>query len=1331
VDYISLTCNATNLDLTNISLYTNSTGTWQLNQTVQLGGTGEWNMTFGTNGVDAPYDVIVDNNGDVYVVGRGDNLSYPGSGADWWIKKFDSDGVEITTNNWNGSFDAGGPEIASSVAIDNNSGDVYVVGYGYNLSYPGSGFDWWLKKFSSSGVEIVSNSWNASFDASGETDNALSVAVYQSTGDVYVAGSGQNLVNASSGTDWWIKKFNSSGVEDGANWNLSFDARGGTDIPPSVAVDQSTGEVYVVGYAQNLINPSSDYDWWIKKFNSSGTEITDNSWNSSFDNGGSDLTLSVDVDQSTGEVYVVGSGEDLVSPTSNNDWWIKKFNRSGVEITDNSWNSTFHHGSNDFARSVAVDQSTGDVYVIGWAHDLASPSSGDDWWLKKFNRSGVEIVGNNWNASFDGGDTDVARSVAVDSNGNVYAVGYGRNLINPSSSYDWWIKKFQTVWSDPAVTSAEATFNLTGLADGTHMWSCQAYDSSGNNAFAEENRTFKIDTTPPVWDQNLTNQTVEYTDAFYYDVNASDVGSGVDVYFIDNNNFTINALTGVIQNATSLEFRTYYLNISVNDTLGNVLSEIITVTVVDTTIPVVNLVDPIDNYNISVDYISLTCNATNFDLENISLYTNSTGTWQLNQTVQLGGPDEEWNLTFGGDGWDWAYSVAVDQSDGGVYVVGFGQNLSYPGSGADWWVKKFNSAGVEITTNSWNDSFYNGDGDGALSVAIDESDGNVYVVGYGDNLVHPSSDADWWLKKFNRSGVEIVENSWNGSFNHGTNDYTSSVAVDQSDGSVYVVGWAHHLVSGSSGDDWWVKKFNRSGIEDTANWNLIFDGGQPSIANSVAVDQSTGDVYVGGTGNNLVNGSSGPDWWVKKFNRSGVEITDNSWNNSFDGSGSSDGAYSVAVDQSDGSVYVVGFGTNLSYPGSGADWWVKKFNRSGVEITDNSWNNSFDGSGGRDFVWSVAVDQSDGSVYVVGYAENLSYPGSGYDWWVKKFTREGLEINNAIWNSSFDGNDGIEWARSVAVDSTGDVYVAGIGTNLVNSNSSYDWWIKKFESTPIVTSAEVTFNLTGVADGTHMWSCQAYDSSGNNAFADENRTFKIDTTPPVWDQNLTNQTVEYTAAFYYDVNASDAGSGVDVYFINDTTNFQINALTGVIQNATNLEFRTYYLNISVNDTLGNVLSEIISITVVDTTIPVVTLVSPVDNYNSSNDYISLTCNATNLDLTNISLYTNSTGTWQLNQTVQLGGPDEVWNISIDGGNDEVIRGIAVDSNDDVYMAGYGENLVSPSSGYDWWIKKFNSSGDEIVEGWNKSFDNGVWDDDADKVVVDGGDVYVLGLPRIW
>ena len=46
-----------------------------------------------------------------------------------------------------------------------------------------------------------------------------------------------------------------------------------------------------------------------------------------------------------------------------------------------------------------------------------------------------------WDRQYDAGES-IAYGLAVDSSENIYAVGYGEDLIDGASGYDWWLKKY-------------------------------------------------------------------------------------------------------------------------------------------------------------------------------------------------------------------------------------------------------------------------------------------------------------------------------------------------------------------------------------------------------------------------------------------------------------------------------------------------------------------------------------------------------------------------------------------------------------------------------------------------------------------------------------------------------------------------------------------------------------------------------------------------------------------------------------------------------------------------------------------------------------------------
>lgn len=318
-----------------------------------------WDKTYCRGGDDVAYSVARDSYNFIYVVGSGTNLKGLNTGKDWWIKKFDINGYERDERDgWQEelAFHGGkGDDEALSVATYGD--DVYVVGYGTWLVGPGNTkMDWWIKKFDRYGGEYgdetpddpLDEGWDKKIDSGYKDDEAHSVAT-DNSGNVYVVGYGTKLVAGYSDRDWWIKKFNENGEEQ--PWNSpELDRNDGPDEARSVALD-SNGDVYVVGYCTD----ADDKDWWIKKFDSSGTEYEEgDGWNKTIDSGnGPDEALSVAVDNHN-NVYVAGY---VTNAGGNKDWGIKKFDLDGNEL---SFVPPIDSGNgDDEALSVMIDTKTG------------------------------------------------------------------------------------------------------------------------------------------------------------------------------------------------------------------------------------------------------------------------------------------------------------------------------------------------------------------------------------------------------------------------------------------------------------------------------------------------------------------------------------------------------------------------------------------------------------------------------------------------------------------------------------------------------------------------------------------------------------------------------------------------------------------------------------------------------------------------------------------------------------------------------------------------------------------------------------------------------------
>jgi hypothetical protein len=224
-----------------------------------------------------------------------------------------------------------------------------------------------------------------------------------------------------------------------------------------------------------------------------------------------------------------------------------------------------------------------------------------------------------------------------------------------------------------------------------------------------------------------------------------------------------------------------------------------------------------------------------------------------------------------------------------------------------------------------------------------------------------------------------------GASNTNIYDIGYGIAVDQSSGDVYVCGTTD--VSGFGDYNFIISKFNTSG---TLQWQRTIYGDSSSIdaAYFIALDLS-GNVYVlGATGSNNI---------IVKYNTSGTL----QWQRILPG------CYlgGIAADYS-GNVYVAG--------PKGTDNFILKYDTLGNLLWQRTLTNNQNSSA------SIAVDYS-GNVYITGYI-NLN----GQDFLIAKYDNNG----NILWQRIL-GTGSYENATSIAVDLSGNVYVCGNNSNNV------------------------------------------------------------------------------------------------------------------------------------------------------------------------------------------------------------------------------------------------------------------------------------------------------------
>ncbi len=217
---------------------------------------------------------------------------------------------------------------------------------------------------------------------------------------------------------------------------------------------------------------------------------------------------------------------------------------------------------------------------------------------------------------------------------------------------------------------------------------------------------------------------------------------------------------------------------------------------------------------------------------------------------------------------------------------------------------------------------------------------------------------------------------------------------------------------------------------------------------SIAVDNS-GSVYVTGGANEIdfpvtsgaaqtiYGGES--DAFVIKLNANGSSLL----YATYLGGSRYDNSNSITVDNS-GNAYVTGSTASSDFPttsgamqrvfGSNYDVFVSKLNANGSAFVYSTYL----GGSSVDFSYGIAVDSA-GNAYVTGATSSLDFPtspgsyqrqygGGGYDAFVTKLSTDG----SSLVYSTYIGGPNKDNASSIAVDSVGYAYIAGI-----NQNSGY------------------------------------------------------------------------------------------------------------------------------------------------------------------------------------------------------------------------------------------------------------------------------------------------------
>jgi PKD repeat protein len=398
----------------------------------------------------------------------------------------------------------------------------------------------------------------------------------------------------------------------------------------------------------------------------------------------------------------------------------------------------------------------------------------------------------------------------------------------------------------------------------------------------------------------------------------------------------------------------------------------------------------------------------------------------------------------GGSGTDQGNSIAVDTA-GNVYITGQTVSPDFPTTSSafdttvsddyDAFVTKFNPAGSTLIYSTilggsgLNPAFDDGN-DYGYGITVDKL-GNAYVCGATQSPDFPvtttafqpwhngpSAGGSWWhvywydgfFSKLNADGSQLLYSTFIGGGNvvdyqyYWGDDYCAAITLDTA-GNAYIAGWtdANNFPTTAGSfrpskyilpypflvydiyNDGFVCKFNPTLSGSSSLIYATYDGVTAGhmYNYAIAID-SVGNAYITGKTSGIMettcNGfdttkNDGDDAFILKFNNTSSSLLYGTY---LGGSGE-DSGNSIALDNS-GNIYVTGYTGSASFPitpgaydttyNSNTDIFVSKLSASGTSFLYST----FFGGSGTDIAQSLAIDTI-GNVYLAGYtSSSINFP---------------------------------------------------------------------------------------------------------------------------------------------------------------------------------------------------------------------------------------------------------------------------------------------------------------------------------------------------------------------